>query len=78
MKWKLLEENDHNLAKATFNGKEQGEELFSRSDSLGHKRKKERSKRWNNIKRKRNTNGVADIKEDDGPYLLLKQSLKEG
>lgn len=40
MKWKLLEEDDHNLAKVTFSGKEQGKELFSRSDSLGHKWKR--------------------------------------
>lgn len=54
LRWKLLEENDHNLANITFNGKEQGEELFSRSDSLGckWKRRKERSKRWKNVFKK--------------------------
>lgn len=78
MKWKLLEENDHSPAKVTFNGKEQGEELFNRSDSLGHKwKRRKRGLKDGKTLKKRNTNTVAEIKEHDGPYLLLKQTLKE-
>jgi len=62
-----------------LSGKEQGEELFRRSDSLGQKlRRRKESLIDGKTLKNQNTKKVVEIKEDDGPHLLLMQRPKEG